>query len=109
MHQHGGRDGGRFPTPAVQLGPRHQDVRYTGSGVIMFGRTDDQWLNPFQTLCSRCDSRDHSTVSCPTKKDLVNNPESDDAKVNKLLIATGEDEPIDQIEFVKQMKQYWGS
>jgi hypothetical protein len=48
-------------------------------------------------------------VSCPSKKQTVNNPESDDAKVNKLLIQNGEEEPIDQIEFVRQMKQYWDS
>jgi hypothetical protein len=109
VHQYGGRDGGCLPTPTVQLRSRHQDVRYTGSGGIIFGKTGDQWLDPFQTLCSRCGSRDHCTVSCPTKKVTVNNPDSDDSVVKKLLIETGEDEPIDQIEFVKQMKKYWGS
>jgi hypothetical protein len=39
----------------------------------------------------------------------VNNPESDDAEVNKLLIQNGEEEPSEQIEFVRQMKQYWDS
>jgi hypothetical protein len=65
--------------------------------------------DPFQTHCSRCSSREHCTVSCPTKTETVNNPKSDDTIVNQLLIQKGEEEPIEQIEFVRQMKQYWDS
>ena len=55
----------------------------------------------------RCGSGDHHTVSCPTKGGVLALSSSDDHIFNSLIVLDGEEEPIEQKNYLVNLKKYW--
>ena len=59
--------------------------------------------------CSRCSSTEHYTVSCPSKGGVaaVNSTHND--IFNSLIVMIGEEEPLDQKRYLKELKANWNA
>ena len=55
----------------------------------------------------RCGSGEHHTVSCPTKEGVLVLSGSDDYIFNSLIVLDGEEEPMEQKEYLAKLKKYW--
>lgn len=59
----------------------------------------------FQPHCSRCDSSQHFTVSCPLK--TATTVRQDDAMVDSFILGSDEEEPEYQKNFVDKVRKSW--